>query len=256
MYKIDCSISINIKNAPKQKELLEKIDKKYCIFNEDIVVITGIYEEKKRINDVYRYILSVNNNKFKLIPSYIKFQSISIGKFKDIPISYRDINKKTILIVIESPHKEEYTKQFEVIAPAQGKTGKKIEKFLCKILENNSIKLEDEEYNIVICNPVQFQASLYYLHKETLKETPSKSIRDKIWTAIFEKEEQNFKKRLLLYNPYLTINACTAKLKNKISESIQDCLNNSLYIANTHPCMWSESTILSSPKLEPINTVS
>lgn len=245
------NISINIGSASKEKEILQKINVKHCTINKDEATIIGIYEENKRVHDVYRYTLVAIENTYVLTSPHSK--KIIKERNKDFPGSkFRDYytknicnDNKTILLIIESPHKDEYTEDFSPIAPAQGVTGDRIDKFLCTILKHNNCKIENGEYNILICNPVQFQTSLRSLYppKLTLNKSAKSGIKDKVWKKIFEKEKKDFEKRLDIYNPKIVINACTAKLKGLITDIIKE-RRSILYVANKHPCIWDGSILL------------
>ena len=104
------------------------------------------------------------------------------------------------------------------------------------------------DYDLIISNPVQFQASLNNLHGQNLnaKNSETKAIRDKVWKEIFSRERDDFHNRLNSYEPII-INACTANLKATITEAVVHWKKRGkadLYIANKHPCVWSEKTKL------------
>ncbi len=241
------NIIIDIANAPKQKEIIENIDKSYCKIKDTQVTIVGIYNEDKRVHDVYRYNLIITNN------SNYKLEQLDLDKdckffeksrFNDYKAKDVHNNNSTIVLVIESPHRDEYTESFQPIAPAQCTTGSKISKYISDILKQQNF--DNGKYNIIICNPVQFQASLYSLHKLPLsgKNTSVAAIRDKVWKEIFRLEEDNFKKRVQSYKPTIIINACTAKLKELVTKKIYNTIKCDLYQAETHPCIWSSNTEL------------
>ena len=245
-------IIIDIANAPKQKEIIENIDKSYCKIKDTQVTIVGIYNEDKRVHDVYRYNLIITNN------SNYKLEKLDLDKdckffeqsrFNDYNVNKIYKNYKIIVLILESPHKDEYTDSFDPIAPAQGTTGDRINKYLCNILLKNKCEIEKDIYNVIICNPVQFQASLYTLHDQALssKNTAVGAIRDKVWKAIFDKEKNNFQQRLVKYNPTIIINACTAKLKSSVTDMIKKEFNCILYESSKHPCIWSDTITLDSP---------
>lgn len=248
------TFSIQISNkAKKQRELLNKICK-HCKFDgEEMVSILGVYQEEKRVHDVWRYNVTVKNYK---IVKFCKFYQ-GVGRFFDQTI---DTKNRSIVLIIESPHKDEYDNKFAPIAPAQGATGEKIEKYIVDLLRNHKqVRLSDGLYNILIVNPVQFQASLFNLHKVSLssKNSAVSAIRDKVWLSIFSKEKDNFVDRLISYKPSLLINACTAKLKSIVDTEIKYLLRNKqlncggYFIADKHPSVWSSKTKLTKAKMLP-----
>ena len=226
--------------------------KENCIIDEKgIAYINGVYDEARRVQDAWRYNILFKNNE---IVEFCKFYQ-GIGRFYDQEIHSK--KNRSIVIIIESPHKDEYTENFVPISPAQGATGEKIEKFIVDILrKHKQIELPNGLYNLLIVNPVQFQASLFNFHKVPLnsKHSAASALRDKVWRSIFLKEKDNFTKRLVSYRPALLINACTAKLKSLIDEEIEHLIENRIitdigyFIANKHPSMWSSKTILTKAK--------
>lgn len=158
--------------------------------------------------------------------------------------------------MLESPHKDEY--RCTPIAPAQGTTGNNIYKHILNVLLSTNSNLQGT-YDLIICNPVQFQASLYDIHSEDLNgknNTPRKHIRNKAWKAIYSYEKRHFFISLIKYNPYVIINACTAyrpKNKNTLKEEVTLELqkwktsskkNPMMYEASEHPSAWKAKTHL------------
>ena len=113
-------------------------------------------------------------------------------------------DKKNIIIILESPHKDEY-KDKEFIAPALGKTGINLkDKFKGKIdevIENNANLLEGE-YNLVLVNAIQYPTSLGFT---------TSNFRDRMWLDLWI--VNNFRQclinRINSYNPDIIINLCT-----------------------------------------------
>lgn len=115
---------------------------------------------------------------------------------------------KTIVIILESPHKDEYNKIKNVIAPALGTTGCNLDDgFVDKLnnfmTANNSI-IKDGIYHVVLMNAVQFQCSM------GLKPIVGK-IRDENFLSLWASDDivESFKKRLKKYQPNIIINCCT-----------------------------------------------
>jgi hypothetical protein len=234
-------ISIHIpSNAHKQKDILRKIPSPICIINSNTATINCVYDEQRRIKDVFRYTINISQNK----PTTKLSVTGSISKFQDRLST--DSNGRKIVLVIESPHKDEYDENFTPIAPAQGATGKNIDTFICNVIDqHNKLSLSEGQYDLIICNPVQFQTSLFHLHNIPLnKNSPAKKIRDKMWRGIYDHEQKNFYSRLCLYSPSVIINACTSELKACVETEILNWLKNTksvsmLYTADKHPCIWT-----------------
>jgi hypothetical protein len=210
----------------------------------DKATINGVYTEDKRIEDSYRYIINIKNGAASIKTCF----PVGKGKFNDQ--STAKATHRVIALIIESPHKEEFDMQFNPIAPAQGATGENIRKYICHILNvHNCLDLKDNDYDLIICNPVQFQASLFHLHKTALnsKNRSVAALRDKVWLAIYQKEREHFLNRLTAYNPVAIINACTSKLKPLITSELIEwniAKHIDIFVACKHPCIWSPSVII------------
>jgi hypothetical protein len=160
-----------------------------------------------------------------------------------------------IVFILESPHRDEY--QFEknqnkyiTSFPLNGMGRRKLKSFVDKEFFLNILS-EENKYNLIICNPIQYQTSLYYYfcqlgeNKEEYKIRIKKSLRDKIWKNIWKKEgiKKSFFKRLENYNPSVLINACTKSngkksiIKKAIEEYIleQNMINSIKYFESEHP---------------------
>ena len=117
-------------------------------------------------------------------------------------------NNKRIVVILESPHKEEYKflNLYKAIKlpqlpsmPAMGHTGTKLqENFI------NSVKvfLKDGCYDIILMNGVQYQCSL---GDDTDKH------RDRIWLKMWleEEKDKDLIRRLEEYKPDIIFNLCT-----------------------------------------------
>lgn len=247
------NVVINIPGrAVKQWNLIKKIPSSYLQLEGDRVGISGVYSSAKRVKDAYRYIISVKNGT-------VSFQTIfsdGIGRFNDqaVECSYNP----SVVLIIESPHKDEYDQYFNPISVAQGATGRKIEKYICPILSSGKGEtLPDGNYDVIISNPVQFQASLFQLHHQPLNIGEVATVRNKVWKAIYEKEKDNFLQRIKGYRPVLLLNGCTAELKPIITQSILEWRRSrnmrdkiDIAVATQHPCIWTSKT-----KLDWFNTI-
>lgn len=107
-----------------------------------------------------------------------------------------------IVIILESPHKDEYSKG--IAAPAMGKTGQNIEKYLLKIL-NKKIKKPKEngkKYDVILMNAIQYQTSF---------GIDTEYFRDRVWLTLWNKEggREEFIEKLKGYKPDIIFNFCT-----------------------------------------------
>lgn len=117
---------------------------------------------------------------------------------------------KTIVIILESPHKDEYDNAKCKIAPAPalGITGCNLDKGFVDILkdfmEENKGIIKDGTYQVILMNAIQFQCSLGL-------EPIVEKIKDEIFLSLWASDNivENFKQRLEKYRPDIIINCCT-----------------------------------------------
>jgi hypothetical protein len=186
---------------------------------EDYDEIKGVFTQENRVPDVVRGILKVTGSKIRLCLNEVSDDAI--GKWADISASRRQIDK-SIVLLLESPHRQEYTKETWLpIAPAQHatthgritqvsqllKSKPEIGEFLAGQAARGGV-----EYPLVIANPIQWQASLACYYPRGLRC----DLRDEVWNKLWNYEESgeyplraDFLKRLKSYNPAVVINACT-----------------------------------------------
>ncbi|WP_058953072.1 hypothetical protein [Clostridium tyrobutyricum] len=108
---------------------------------------------------------------------------------------------KIIVIVLESPHIDEFNKTKCSIAPAPalGITGCNLDKYFEEKIQGY---LPDGKYHIILTNAIQYQCSL---------GTETDVFRDRMWLKLWICKEfnKNFIGRLEKYNPDIIINLCT-----------------------------------------------
>jgi hypothetical protein len=222
------------------EDLLSHAESRYITKDEDGLTILEEFFEDRLINDVWRYSLLLSDDGFRLMSHCSYSQKIEKSHYRDhLAITSKQEN---VVLVIESPHKSEYTSdgRFIPIGPAQGTTGEKIEQYFEKLFNNSIpryIELTEKSYGVIICNPVQYQSSLHeILHLNKINS----NLRDGIWKGLFDENE--FKCRLARYLPIVVINACTSGVKGKVDLAILH--EYPLFKASSHPCMWNRSTTI------------
>lgn len=86
------------------------------------------------MKNVYRYNIEIKNGKAQIFKFKNKYPGTFIdSNFNDRPLSFNS-NLKSIVMVLESPHKCEFNTNFKPIAPAQDTIGNWIEKKLHSIV--------------------------------------------------------------------------------------------------------------------------
>lgn len=152
------------------------------------------------------------------------------------------INKfRKIIIILESPHVDEYTDTMRPVAPAQGQTGVKIHSNIEDLLRkiNNHIKItQDEIIEIALINPIPLQTSLGTIHKKSLKEKYC-TLRNNVWKCIWKNtdyKEKFINQINLLNSKDILINACTKNLEDKVTNALLEAKDFKGTIFNTfHP---------------------
>lgn len=229
-----------------------------CVdFDEDgeSITIRHIFDEDKRVQDGWRYVFKKN----ELIIEGSESTSAFCSRFNDQKVQATKKNPQ-ILLLLESPHKDEYYYKLTTdgqflmvpVGPAQGNTGSRIHNQLAKKLAKLKL-LRKVSYDIIISNPVQFQASLYCLHGFSMWKSNAivGEIRNSIWRAIVDDERKEIVNRLNSYMPKVIINSCTKELCGDVDDLVFSaffdeqntisCLPKYFH-ASSHPCNWSSKT--------------
>lgn len=143
-------------------------------------------------------------------------------------------DENALLLVLESPHIQEFKEQ---PAPAQGKTGISIAKFLRKVPGLDATT----GYPVILINAIQYQCSL---------GMPTARFRDKVFVAVWKAGgEQDFVARLeALCRPGDMVVCCctkgnsndrTAQLRQIVYGAIHDTIPTALILRRTHPAGWN-----------------
>ena len=209
-----------------------------------IIVNEDFFSKKLEVPNVYRYtVLKNSENECQLLPVE-RHADFKDSKFNDRPISDKCIGTDAIVIIVESPHKDEYNYETNrAIAKAQGSTGRLIEKhLLSKIITKNLhlFNLNSDAYTVLIINPIPFQTSLHFLHKQKLSgKNDYAQLRNTVWEKLWVNEvtySDNLNTTLININPSLILNCCTKDLKHFVNESISKLANLKFQLG--HPSSW------------------
>ena len=160
---------------------------------------------------------------------------------------------QNLALILESPHKDEYNFQNQMlypIGPACGKTGKNIQNHLQDVFgpfngkyigKNGSFNSLNSlfDYRVHWVNPVQYQTSCY--HRLSMNKMDP-ALKQKVFRVLYKVLRFNFYQRLMQINPQYILNACTAKLKPTIQPEISAYIqaNSSVPVTSCHhPCTWN-----------------
>lgn len=165
------------------------------------------------------------------------------SKFIKMATSYQPTTQpRRIALIVESPHKDEFTNIFTPLHPLNGRSGNK---FDLKIIERMNAWFSQPPtantlFEIKIFNPVKYQTSLYHFlsnlipNNQLKKQLPpafvipkygsihdndNSSLRNEVWKILFTNAtfpcESDFKHEIKKYDPQYIVNACTGTNKSK-----------------------------------------
>ena len=260
LVKQKCAITLE--GYPIQTEISDRVyedllssKSKYILFEEENNTITikrSFFKKNKQVPNVTRFFVELNGDEIKIDVPSEKNELVNKSEFVDDLID-TDYKNKTIAIILESPHIDEYEQTKEKLIPigtAQGQTGKKIGKSIESLilaLKEHLVIEEQHKYRIVLLNAVNFQTSLHFIHEKPMNNN-YRELRDKIWLKMWTEIPQikmDFIKQLdSLKKDSIIINACPKSLKPLIiQEQIQFANRFSLFECN-HPSsteIWTKS---------------
>lgn len=232
-------------------KLFKKANSFITELGDGILIENSFFCKSHEVPPVYRYGLENVNGRFRLTKNNSSTKKYSKSKYIDRAID-DDNETSSVVIVLESPHADEYTYQNNTlsrIAPAQGRTGDFIEKKFVELLERNNVKIKTKKSRVIIINPIPIQASAHFLHNQPIKGD-FKNLRDFIWKTLWQ-EEYIYKERFLstldVLSPFVVFNCCTRFLSEYITSTLSKT-NLNCY-KSTHPSSWRYSKNLTAIKL-------
>lgn len=214
--------------------------------------VTGYFTDQTTVPDCQRGIVILHDGRL-IFRENTAQQKTLISNYNDcIPPK----NLESIVLLIESPHDKEYmVVEGRIVprSPAQGtqygKTGWGIERHLEEVLLNirselTAVLSPDIQYPLIICNPIQFQASLASLL--SLKKI-NPEIRNMTWVNIWEtpRIKDRFVNRLRGYSPVAVLNAATCDkmgialtIRHRVRECLAEHFRCVLRFTGPHPSSW------------------
>lgn len=207
------------------------------------LVKDSFFNDSTRVEDVFRYYL-----KYEKDSGWCFYDNENRKKsdfcIKNDSKELISSNEPVIVLILESPHKDEYEiKNGELIprSPAAGDSGRAIHNYFTShvlpILINLGLKLEfDKEYKFYIVNPVPYQTSMVNIHQEGLIS----SLRDKVWEKMYPILKQDFVERLKKYKPTVILNGCTSNLKEQLKPELLKLEDTVIFNVN-HPASWQRA---------------
>ena len=235
-------LEVNVKNVT-----FEIVDRSRASSAAGVVTINRTFGAQNAVSDVDRYRFRLTDDRIALRPHPVCEISPYSNRYYDMPPEDPNSNyNKTIVIVLESPHKDEYLRDVsQPIAPAQGSTGSKIQGYLDCVLRTSPAlcdELEDQETRVVLANPIQFQTSLASVIQPSNWQRVRNAVWRKIWSC--QSMRDNFNARMESYSPDVIINACTRNLKNEVRTFLYRRFGAPHRYEAHHPSYWNNCTQL------------
>lgn len=234
---------------------------KYIVIDHSRQLITirkSFFKQNKQVQNVTRYYAMVKNSEID-IKKPAKHSTFIHSAYSDTFVNENE-KVKTIGLILESPHIDEYSLEdtkLVPIAPAQGIIGKKIDqniKPLIQHLFHQRLIEENEVYRICIFFPIPYQTSLFSIHEKKL-DNSYRELRDKIWLKMWleiEELKQSFHRTLKSCKKNsILINACTKSIKPFITKELYPYHNKFLLMEINHPTStsnWVDSLFLINDK--------
>lgn len=254
--------SIQLEGYPINTEISEtvyddlvKSNSKYLNVDKEKQVITlkrSFFKKNKQVQNVTRFFVELNDDKILIETPQMKNSLVSNSNFEDDLIT-SNYKNKTIAIILESPHIDEYEQNKEKLTPigaAQGLTGKKIEKNmnqLIRTLNEYQVIEEQHKYRVIIINAVHYQTSLHFIHEKAMNNN-YRELRDKIWVKMWTEMPQiknDFLKQIeTLKKDSILINACPKSLKPFINQEFIPYASKFHLFESNHPTsteIWTKS---------------
>ena len=253
---------ITLEGYPIQTEIsdvvyedLIKSKSKYIILDEEkntIKLKRSFFKKNKQVENVTRFYVELSGDQITIETPSKKNELVLDSHFFDdvVDTNYKD---KTIAILLESPHIDEYEINTEKLIPigaAQGQTGKKIEKSIESLilaLNDHRVLEEQHKYRVIIINAVNFQTSLHFIHEKPMNNY-YRELRDKMWQKMWIEIPQvksDFTKHLdSLKKDSILINACPKSLKPFINQELISFANRFSLFESNHPSsteIWTNS---------------
>ena len=207
------------------------------------ITICREFSETNHVPDVDRYRIRRSGNRITLIPHDEGSVACVSNRYNDILPDSNENCGQTLVIILESPHKEEYcgNRLDDPIAPAQGNTGSNLCGWLDRVLHSDPYLRDHvgDQTRIIISNPIQYQASLAAILCLHGKAPITRPVWRKLWNC--DEIKDHFIRRLVSYQPDFIINACTVDFSENVNCFLREkrsCLQDPKIYKVHHPSVW------------------
>lgn len=204
--------------------------------NNNVMCVNDFFKLKKKIGSEIRYEVNITGSIIKVSPA-----QRTVNQYSN--------NKEYIVLVLESPSRNEYKFFHSPNGPALGRTGDMIDRYLSNVLKNsiNNHRIPNGNYLVYIINSVPLQTDLSSLFND---RKLTKTIKIHIWFELFLNQHYSnrFKRIISFIKPKLILNAATSYRISRNKKSIQEEVSDSLkglgfpVLTGKHPSKWNNQT--------------
>ena len=189
---------------------------------------TVVFTSNARVMDEPRGFLKYDNN-----------QWVFYGLSQINPATF-----EKLALVLESPHKNEFSPVGIPLRPANGITGNKINNLLADVINNHTPSGINQEiiYKVYLINAIQYQTSCYQaLHVFPDYKDNWHTIRNCVFKALWNDKTLNiqldFKNRINIISPSVIMNCVTGGKSHASLQQLVELVikSNNLY---PHPSSW------------------
>ncbi|MDY7226985.1 hypothetical protein [Hyalangium rubrum] len=174
-----------------------------------------------------------------------RIDDMTVGRFCSGKLELDELSHQpphsvdTVVVVLESPHKNEYALRQPLVRSR--------DRLMRNVTLLCGFYLPQKQADVIVCNPIQWQASLAEYYKFIQGEEPRdllKSVRKDVWEHLWNHHEddryparEGFMTRVRNYRPLLVINACTAELHHHVQDELAQ-LPGVPVVDALHPSCW------------------
>jgi len=157
------------------------------------------------------------------------------------PWRCHDVRPHGVVLLVESPHRDEFDEETrEARGPlCQKQTRRNLHCHLSRLISDATVSIP-QNADVVIANPVQFQASLVdFMVERSMGK--ARRLRDDVWKAFFAHEviRTDFARRMRNYRPALVIIAPSYRLQEPVADGVRALsLESSCLVKTIHPSWW------------------
>ncbi len=137
-----------------------------------------------------------------------------------------------IIIILESPHVDEFNGEGDANGPAYGKTGTNIKNLLLMFRGLTGRLKKGNTYSLILMNAIQYQCSMGWSAGAFTKK-----IFNQCWKDFGEKDFKVRVRNLNISETDILINACT----NAGFSQVERILGEDIKFRLHHPCLWHKS---------------